>query len=152
MYTVSMVKGVDPDGTVLMGCRTDACQGCKAGMFCNNKGLTEFSALNPKEIEVKVGDMVELYMPPGRTILSTALVFALPLALFPIGYLILRYSFPGLGEMYCALGGFGAMAVAFGIASVITVRHRMRLMPVITRVVGMSPEEAEVPQAPNTDG
>ena len=151
MYTVSMVKGIEPDGTVRMGCMTDACRGCKAGMFCNNKGLTEFSALNPGGIEIREGDLVELYMPPGRTILSTALVFALPLALFPAGYLILGLAAPGLGEMYCALGGFGAMAVAFGIASIVTVRHRMSLMPVITKVEGRAPEGPGIHQAPDTD-
>ena len=150
MYTVASVKAVEPDGCVKVGCLTDACQGCKAEMFCNNKGLTEYFALNPRKVELKEGDLVELYLPPGRTVLSTALVFALPLLLFPAGYLILRYAVTGLNEMYCALGGFGAMAVAFGIASAVTVKHRRSLMPLITKVVGPAPEPTELPPEPNT--
>ena len=135
MYTVAQVKGILEDGTVKMGCLTEACRGCKAEMFCNNKGMTEYPALNPNKIELRDGDFAELYLAPGKTVLSTAMVFALPLVLFPIGYLVLRFVFPGLSELYCALGGFGAMAVAFGIASAVTVRHKRGLMPVITKVV-----------------
>jgi len=135
MYTVSQVKGIDKDGTVRMGCLTSACENCKASMFCNNRNDSEFSALNPKGISVKEGDMVELFMPPGKTILSTVLVFALPLALFPLGYLLMKKISPSSGEILCALGGFGAMAVAFGIAAAISVSRKRNLMPVITKVV-----------------
>jgi len=147
MYTVAQVKGILSDGTVEMGCLTDACQGCKAEMFCNNKGLTEYPALNPHKVELKKGDFAELYLPPGKTVLSTALVFALPLILFPIGYLVLRFG-TGLDELYCALGGFGAMAIAFGIASAVTVRHKRGLMPVITKVV--APAEVSPDSGPDT--
>ncbi|MBR6348002.1 MAG: SoxR reducing system RseC family protein [Spirochaetales bacterium] len=147
MYTVAQVKGILSDGTVEMGCLTDACQGCKAEMFCNNKGLTEYPALNPHKVELKKGDLAELYLPPGKTVLSTALVFALPLILFPIGYLVLRFA-AGLDELYCALGGFAAMAIAFGIASAVTVRHKKGLMPVITKVV--APAEVSPDPGPDT--
>ncbi len=136
MYTISQVRGVERDGTVRMGCLTSACESCKTSFFCNNKNVTEFEALNPKGVEIAQGDLVELYMPPGKTILSTALVFALPLALFPAGYFLMRTLLPARSEMVHALGGFGAMAVSFAIAAVISSVHRRRLMPTIVRIMG----------------
>ncbi|MBR2282162.1 MAG: SoxR reducing system RseC family protein [Spirochaetales bacterium] len=136
MYSVSQVKEILKDGSVRMGCLASACQGCHASMFCNNKDDNEFVALNPSKVEIEEGDYVELYMPPGRTILSTVLVFALPLALFPIGYLVCKAALPAQNEIIHALAGFGAMALAFGISSIITIRHKRRLMPSITRIVG----------------
>ena len=135
MYTISQVKSIENDGTVKMGCLSSACQGCKASMFCNNKDDNEFLALNPKGVEFNCGDLVELYMPPGRTILSTALVFALPLMLFPAGYFLLRAILPEASEMVHALGGFAAMAVSFGIAAVVSTVHKRSLMPTIVRVM-----------------
>ena len=135
MYTVSQVKGFESDGTVRMGCLTSACQGCKASMFCNNKDVNEFFALNPKKVQLKEGDLVELYMPPGKTILSTALVFALPLILFPVGYLVMRAALPSSSEIIHALGGFGAMAISFGVAAVISTVHRRNLMPTVIRIM-----------------
>lgn len=142
MYTVSQVKGFENDGTIRMGCLTSACQGCKASMFCNNKNVSEFFALNPGKVRINEGDLVELYMPPGKTIMSTALVFALPLLLFPAGYLAMRAILPSSSEIIHALGGFGAMAVSFGVASVISTVHRRNLMPTIVRIMAKA-EDSE---------
>ena len=142
MYTVSQVKGFENDGTVRMGCLTSACQGCKVSMFCNNKNVSEFFALNPKKVQVKAGDLVELYMPPGKTILSTALVFALPLLLFPLGYLAMRAAFPKSSDILHAPGGFCAMAISFGVAAIISTVHRRNLMPTIVRIMAKA-EDSE---------
>ena len=136
MYTISQVKGFEKDGTVKMGCLTSACEGCKASFFCNNKNVNEFQALNPKAVQIAEGDLVELYMPPGKTILSTALVFALPLMLFPAGYFLFRAILPSSSEIIHALGGFGAMAISFAIAAVISSVNKRRLMPTIVRIMG----------------
>lgn len=130
MYTYAKVLETNKDKTVKLGCDTGACQGCKAELFCNNKGMTEYLARNDKNIELKAGDTVKIYLPPGKTIASTLLVFALPLALFPAGYLLLR-NLTALSEVVCALGGFLAMAAAFAIAALINIRHKHALMPLI---------------------
>ena len=143
MYTVSQVKGFEEDGTIRMGCLTSACQGCKASMFCNNKDVSEFLALNPRKVEVGPGDLVELYMPPGKTILSTALVFAMPLVLFPIGYLVMRAALPESSEIVHALGGFGAMAVSFGIAATVSSLHKRSLMPTVVRIMGKADSDLQ---------
>ncbi len=143
MYTIAEVKGIEKDGTLNMGCLTSACEGCKASFFCNNKDQSEFQALNPASVQVQKGDLVELYMPPGRTILSTVLVFGLPIALFPVGYLLCRAIWPNASEILHALGGFAAIAVSFGIASIVSTVHRRRLMPTVTRIMAKAEEESQ---------
>jgi len=131
MYTEAKVKEIKQDGTVLMGCDTKACEGCKCKMFCNNKEESEFAARNDRNIKISEGDTVRLYLPPGKTILSTAMVFALPLALFPLGYILMK-SLLHTGEIVSALGGFAAMGVAFAIAAIINIKNKKALMPVIS--------------------
>ena len=135
MYTVSQVKEIFADGNLKVGCETVACQGCKCSMFCNNKNDTDYMVLNPNKVQVEIGDFVELYMPPGRTVLSTALVFAMPLVFFPIGYIVGKVLLPQSNEIIHALSGFAAMVLSFGIASLITLKHKNSLMPCVTKVV-----------------
>lgn len=130
MYTTAFVKAVNSDGTVLVGCSAKACEGCKAQLFCNNKDHTDFLARNDNNIKVVKDQIVTLYLPPAPTILSTLLVFALPLVLFPVGY-ILAKSFTSLNEVLCALCGFATMAIAFAIAAFVNIRHKRALMPII---------------------
>lgn len=134
MYTTSrVIKTVDPQ-TVLVGCSTDACKACKAEMFCNTKDDTSFLVKKEKSLEVKEGDMVELYMPGGKTVASVSLVFALPLLLFPVGYLLMK-KFTEANELINALAGLGAMAIAFCIVSLISIKHKRDLMPEITKII-----------------
>lgn len=136
MYTTSRVIKIVDNQTVLVGCATDACKACKAEMFCNTKNDTSFLVKKNKDTEVQPNDWVELYMPSGKTVGSVALIFALPLALFPIGYLLMK-NLTSANELVNALAGFSTMAIAFCIASVITIKHKRNLMPEITKVINM---------------
>ena len=133
MYRSAKVKAINNDGTVLLYCGTEACNGCKARLFCNNRDQTEFLARNDRKLELSEDDSVEVFLPPGKTVAGTALVFALPLALFPAGYLLVRNLTPA-NELLCALGGLGAMVLAFGIAAVISIKNKRALMPVVTKM------------------
>lgn len=135
MYSQVKVLKLNSDKTVTVGCSSEACQGCKAEMFCNNKHDNTFVVLNSKNLQLKVGDSVEIFLHPGKTIASTLLVFAFPLVLFPIGYLAAKF-FWALNELLCALGGFTAMAVAFAVTAIINIKKRDTLMPVVVRVLG----------------
>ena len=130
MYTTAFVKKINGDGTVLVGCSSEACAACKAEAFCNNKNNTSFLARNDGNLELSEGQSVTLFLPPGKTILSTVLVFALPLVLFPAGYLLLK-NLTSFNEIVCALGGFATMAVAFAVAGIINIKNKRALMPVI---------------------
>lgn len=130
MYTTAFVKTINDDGTVLVGCSTDACNGCKAEAFCNNKNDNTFLARNDNNIKLTEGQLVTLFLPPGKTIFSTVMVFGFPLVLFPIGYVLMKH-FTSCNEIICALGGFAAMALAFATAGIINVKNKRDLMPVI---------------------
>lgn len=134
MYTTVRVLEVSDDKTVLVGCPTEACNGCKAEMFCNTKNDNSFTARNDNGLSLKKGDEVELFLPPAKTIGSTALVFGLPLLFFPVGYLFCKFFF-NVNELLNALAGFVFMAIAFSVSAIITAKHRQSLMPVITRVL-----------------
>lgn len=138
MTTQAFVKTIKANNTVLVGCDSSSCTGCHAQMFCNNKTFTEFLARNDNKIALKEGDKVNLFLPPSKTILSTVLVFALPLALFPVGYFVGSYLNHFLAtpllEVQKALVGLGFMALAFVIAALISAKNKRSLMPVITGV------------------
>ena len=68
--------------------RNDDIPSAKAATSRRFWGVRErsYSAANPAHLNLTVGDTVELFLPPGRTVISAALTFLLPLALFPVGY------------------------------------------------------------------
>ena len=63
---------------------------------------------NPGNLELAEGDTVEIFLPPGRTVLSAAITFLLPLALFPVGYAL-------AGTLFSGISGSAAEAGAAGI-------------------------------------
>ncbi|PIE04580.1 MAG: hypothetical protein CSA76_03520 [Spirochaetales bacterium] len=116
-----------------------------------------YQVSNPGGLEIAPGDMVEIYLPPGRTILTSSLFFLLPLMLFPLGYyltrswLTLRGAAADAGdiEALAGLGGFALLAAGIplgallrGLAGRLAGRKGRTLsgVPRITRV--LSPEEA----------
>lgn len=135
MISEAVVKALNEDGTVLVGCESTACNACHAQMFCNNKTQTQYPARNDNNLALKVGDRVSLLLPPGKTILSTVLVFALPLMLFPLGYLASGLLPVPLNEVQKALCGLGAMALAFVVAAIVNTRNKRALMPIVQSVV-----------------
>lgn len=134
MYTTSRVIEIVDQSTVLVGCTTDACKSCKAEMFCNTKNDTSFMAKKEKSLVVKQGDTVELFLHPGKTVKSVSLLFALPLVLFPVGYLLMK-TYTSANELINALAGFAAMAIAFCIIALIAAKHKRDLMPEIIKVI-----------------
>ena len=140
MYTSARVSRINGEnGTVILKCETDACAGCKAQFFCTGRKLNEYPALNPENIRLTENCRVEVFLPPARTIASVFLVFGLPVLMFPAGFLLFR-NVLSAGEFLSAAGGGLAMAVAFGLAAVINIRNRKKLMPVICRIADGNPE------------
>ena len=135
MISEATVKALNKDGTVIVGCESTACNACHAQMFCNNKTQTQYPARNDNNLVLRVGDRVSLFLPPGKTILSTVLVFALPLILFPLGYFASGLLPVLLNEVQRALCGLGAMALAFVVAAVVSAYNRRALMPIVQSVV-----------------
>lgn len=134
MYSEVRVISELEDGTVLVSCSSEACSGCSAKMFCNNKNCNEYPVLNPKKIKLHKDDVVEIFLPPAETVLSTLVMFGLPLVFFPMGFLLCRYVFK-TGELSGAVGGLVAMIIAFGISALISSKNKKKLMPKITKII-----------------
>lgn len=130
MYTTARITEIKDSQTVLLSCSSSACNACKAQMFCNNKNVTSFLAKKTPDILLEVGDTVQVYLPPGKTVISTVLIFSVPLVFFLVAYLITK-NFFSVNELLCALIGFGAMALSFLLAYFVSFKHKRSLMPVV---------------------
>ena len=113
---------------------------------------------NPEELELSEGDTVEIFLPPGRTIWSAAVTFLLPLALFPVGYLLTETLFPAIASTSSAalvtdgapgsvdegiafLVGFGFLLLGIPLGYLIRkVAGGLTAIPIITKV--LTPAEA----------
>ena len=111
-----------------------------------------YRVANPDSLELEVGDTVEIFLPPGRTIWSAAVTFLMPLALFPVGFSLAGRIFEaaagassGAGgsvdEGLAFLCGFGFLLAGMPLGALIRrLSGRLSAVPVITRV--LSPLEA----------
>jgi len=72
-----------------------------------------FLVANTKALELKKGNLVEIFLPTGKTVLQTMLIFLLPLMLFPMAYGMAAAFFPGTGDELLFLVGFGALLLGF---------------------------------------
>lgn len=97
-----------------------------------------YSVLNPKDLIVAEGDTVEIFLPPGRTVASSALTFLFPLMLFPVAYILAGRLIPGAGEGLSFLIGFGALLSGFPLSALI--RRGYSAVPELTKV--LTPAEA----------
>ena len=99
-----------------------------------------YAVKNPKALVFEPGDTVELFLPPGRTVMSAALTFLLPLALFPVGY-TLGLSLFGSGEGPAFLAGFGLLLAGFPLGALLRrMMGRDSGVPEVVKV--LSPAEA----------
>jgi len=72
-----------------------------------------FSVTNTKGLKLERGDFVEIFLPTGRTVLQSMIVFLLPLILFPVAYGLAVVFVPGNGDGVLFLVGFGALLLGF---------------------------------------
>lgn len=106
-------------------------QGCSncGSVFCNVKART-YDATLSDGIQVKPGDQVEVFVPPGRAIVAGFAVLIFPLLLFLAGYL----AFGFLDSEPVRVGaGLGGMTAGFGIVY-LAGRGRKKELPAVVRV------------------
>lgn len=75
-----------------------------------------YRVTNPEGFAISEGDTVEIFLPPGRTIWSAATTFLLPLALFPVGYLLTGSIIPGTASSAASPSATSPASVDEGIA------------------------------------
>ncbi len=118
----------------VLSCTSSTCSSCAGNSFCNVKAHT-YTALNPQKIEIKPGDEVEVFLPPGKTIFSGFLVLIFPLILFIAGFLLTGVFIDGAGEGIQALGGFLGLSAGFGLGFLFGRLKKRQFMPTIQKKV-----------------
>jgi sigma-E factor negative regulatory protein RseC len=99
----------------------------------------QFEAVNPERIAVEAGDIVDIYLPPGKTVLAGFLVLIVPLLLFAAGYLITGSVLPEASEGIKAVFGIIGLVVGFLLSFSYGKKRKADSMPVITAVKGKGP-------------
>jgi len=134
MYEHVVVERIDAQGTVFVGCDAKACGNCSGSMFCNVKHKT-FPAKNPDGLDLRPGDVVELYLPPGKTIFSTFMILMVPLAMFLAGYYLAGLFNAQASELTRFFFGIGGVLTGFLIAWLFFRKRRNSYIPVIASTI-----------------
>lgn len=133
MTEQAVIKAIHDD-MVICGCSTSACKSCSGNSFCNIKER-EIEARLPDEIEAAVGDTVELYLPPGKTILAGFMVMIVPLLLFGLLFFLTGRVWPASGEGFRVLGGVFGLIGGFGLSWLYAKITNAHNLPRITGIV-----------------
>lgn len=109
MYEDVTVTSIEQDSLITVTCNSVACGSCGAKGLCNVKNK-KFTARNDRAFQVKEGDRVRIFLPPGKTILSSFMTLIFPIIFFPLAYLLAKFWITS--EL--AAIGIGLLGVAFG--------------------------------------
>lgn len=128
------VIDIKNNSQVTVSCSTSACESCQAGGLCSTKGKT-FIAKNTSSHRLQKGDIVELYLPPGRTIFAGFIALMVPLILFPVGYYLGIALFPTSKEIIHIFIGILGMALGFSLSGIFSKIKASQYTPEITQVM-----------------
>lgn len=134
MYEHASIVSIQDNGIITVSCQSAGCESCKAGSFCGTKGKT-FVARNNSNETLAVGDTVELYLPPGKTVLAGFVALLVPILLFPVGYYLPSLFNPEASEMPRVLFGIGGIAVGFLISRIFSRINAQEYTPRVTRII-----------------
>jgi positive regulator of sigma E activity len=79
--------------------------------------------------------MVELYLPPGKTVLAGFVALLVPVLLFPVGYSLPSALVADVGEGVRIISGIGGIAGGFMISRIFSKAKAKEYIPKITRVI-----------------
>lgn len=119
--------------SIIASCDKTACESCKGNFFCSSK-KTEFEVNNPKKLEIKKGDTIEINIPSGKTIFTSFISFAMPLIFFFAG-LITAYFIWKDNQIMQFLLGFIMLCIAFAINAIYFKIYRHKYCPDIDKVI-----------------
>ena len=118
--------------TVTIKCgKPEECKSCSSS-FCNVKDR-KFKALNSKNLDLKVDDDVEVYIAPGKTILSSFIVLIFPLIMFVLGYYLSGLFFNFQTDALRAAGGAAGLFIGFILSFIYNMLRKNQSLPVITK-------------------
>ncbi|MBN1686178.1 MAG: SoxR reducing system RseC family protein [Spirochaetales bacterium] len=132
MTETAIVKSIDGD-TVKMGCGlSEGCSSCSSSFCSAEKRM--FEAVNPKGLQIERGDLVDIYIPPGKAVAAGFLVLIVPLLLFVAAYLVAGRVVSGASEGVQALFGLIGLAAGFLLSFAYSRKKKAAGMPVIVSI------------------
>ncbi len=111
--------------------KSEQCKSCSSS-FCNVKDR-KFKALNNNDLELVAGDKVEVFVSPGKTILSSFVVLIFPLLMFIAGYVLSGKFFNFQTDALKAAGGALGLFLGFILSFLFNMLKKNQHLPVITR-------------------
>ena len=101
MFEKVQITKIEENQVEVVPLITDACINCNKGS-CGKRG-TPFYVVNPKKVEIKVGDVVSLKNSLGYQIFQAMFSLCLPVLAAIVGYLIMpeKESLQVLGILLC---------------------------------------------------
>jgi sigma-E factor negative regulatory protein RseC len=127
--TINRIEG----RTIYLNCGTSAaCKSCSAGSACKTNER-ETAALNNHNLNLKAGDTIEIYLPPGKTIFSGFTILIFPLLTFIGVFVLAGRLLPGSDEGTQAVFGVLGLAAGFGISILFNRLTAHRNFPEVTK-------------------
>ena len=114
MTEKATIQKIDGD-MITLGCTTGACGNCSAGSLCNIKERL-IQAVNKDHLDLQVGDVATIYLPPGKTVFSAFMVMIFPLLMFVLAFQLGEKLLGLSGEAQKSLLGLAGLAAGFGIS------------------------------------
>ncbi len=119
-------------GIVVVECNENhdchSCTQCDKG-----KNGRSMQAVDRSGVSLSEGDLVEVYLPPGKAIKASFIVLIFPLILFILFYYAVSRLLPEVHEAVPVLSGFVGIAVGFALN--ILFRNKTKDLPIITRKI-----------------
>ncbi|WP_422480323.1 SoxR reducing system RseC family protein [Pleomorphochaeta sp. DL1XJH-081] len=134
MYEHASVVAIKNNNIITVSCETDTCANCKAGTFCATKGKT-FNAHNGTDRNLSIGDTVEIYLPPGKTVTAGFIALLVPILLFPVGYYLPSLFNAEVGEGVRIIGGIAGIGLGFFISRLFSKAKSGEYTPEVTRII-----------------
>ncbi len=111
------------------------CASCSTGncSSCSTSGRSRvYRVRNSRNLPLKTGSLVEVYLPAGKAAAAFARVIAMPLALFFSAFASAALFTPREGIKIAA--GFAGLAAGIAVNFIVSGRIKDREMPDITRI------------------
>jgi sigma-E factor negative regulatory protein RseC len=133
MYERGTITTIDKNIIGVICGNPEQCKACPAAkLFCNIK-TKEYKALNADDLDLAVGDVVEVYISPAKTIGYSFSVLIFPLIMFIAGYYLTAGVTKTLSEGIKIIGGAVGLASGFLAAYLYNSSTKKQQYPVITK-------------------
>jgi len=110
MRETATVLKINEEGVLLRFHEQEGCKNCSS-LFCKANDRT-FTAANTDNIPLEPGDIVTVFLPPGKTVQSSFLLLIFPLILFFLLFLLSERIFGITHELLKV--GLGLIGLAAG--------------------------------------